>query len=99
MLQNWLQSQGEPMLQVPAGGVRGPSTVAQGATLEVEVGSGVGTIYVGSVGSPDRKSYPVGADGKARIPTAGFTAGAMIIVATASHGRFESIFVEVIGTE
>ena len=84
------------MMQAPANGIRGPSTVQVGATLEVEVGGGATSVQVGALGSPDRKSYTVGPDRKVRIPTAGWTAGAMLVVATGAVGRGETLIVEVI---
>ena len=85
------------MSQGPRGGLRGPASAPEGGVLVVEVANGATTVEVSEAGTSEVTSYPVGPDGKARIPVH-WSGGAMLYVSTGQWPNFEVILVEVIST-
>lgn len=85
------------MSQNPGGGVRGPSAVDSGGVLVVEVTNGTTSVEVSEASDGVVTSYPVGPDGRARIPVV-WSGGAILSVSTGHWPNFEVILVEVIST-
>ena len=85
------------MNQDPRGGLRGPASTPEGGVLVVDVANGATTIEVSEAGTSAVTSFPVGPDGKARIPV-DWSGGALLYISTGQWPNFEVILVEVIST-
>lgn len=81
--------------------IRGPSTVMQGGTIDVELGTGSTTVYVGPVGGgTGLVPHAVGPDGRASIPVPNVPAGTLLWVTTGLKGRHAQVMlVEVISSQ
>ena len=79
-----------------AGGIRGPSTVSQGGTFEVEVGSGDGSVEVSDGGPGSTSSHPVPPGKKVTIPVPPVPGGTVLLVRVGRGLRASVILVEVI---
>ena len=79
-----------------AGGIRGPSTVTQGGTFEVEVGTGDPSVEVSTPGPGSTKSYPVPPGKKVTIPVPPVPGGTILLVRVGRGLRARIILVEVI---
>ena len=84
------------MTQGPKG-LRGPTAVPSGGVLVVDVANGATSVEVGEMGGGPVTSYPVGPDGKARIPVE-WEGGALLFVSTGRWPSLEAIPCEVIST-
>ncbi|HEX5050331.1 MAG TPA: hypothetical protein VFZ65_01035 [Planctomycetota bacterium] len=77
------------------GGLRGPSTVTQGGTMEIEVGTNDPTVEV-STGGPETSSHSVPPGRKVTIPVPPVPGGTILFVTVGRGLRIRVILVEVI---
>lgn len=76
------------------GRIRAPSSAAEGATIEVEVGSSVSSVEVSTGGS--EQSFPVGSNGKVSIPVPAGTAGDVFAISIGKGLSREYVLVLII---
>ena len=79
-----------------AGGIRGPSTVTQGGTIEVDVGTNDGSVEVSSGGPGTTTSHPVPPGKKVSIPVPPVPGGTILFVSVGRGLRARILLVEVI---
>ena len=81
------------------GGLRGPSVVVQGGSLEVQVGTSDSFVTVSYGGSSAVVPHPVGRDGKATIPLPVLPPGTTVVVAAGTGLNAQVLLVEVVAPE
>ncbi|MEO6596941.1 MAG: hypothetical protein ABIP94_19520 [Planctomycetota bacterium] len=77
------------------GGIRAPSTVSQGGTIDVEVGTNDASVEV-NAGGPESWSYPVPPGRKVSIPVPTVPGGTVLLIRVGRGLRASVILVEVI---
>lgn len=80
--------------------IRGPTQAPHGGSIEIEVGAGVTTVYVGQIGGGAVTPHPVGPDGKASIPVPPVPTNTVLWLSTSKKGRnVHLLLVEVVENE
>lgn len=85
------------MTQDPKGGLRGPTVVPEGGVVVIEVMNGATSVEVSQAGDSKTTSYPVGPDGRARVPVI-WSGGTVLCISTGQWPNFRVMLVEVIAT-
>lgn len=77
-------------------GIRAPTPVVQGGTIEVDVGPNDSTVEVSAGSSSETTSHPVNPGKKAEIPVPSVPGGTILWISVGKGLRRRTILVEVI---
>ena len=86
------------MKQGPGQGIRGPSTVPQGGSIVVDVGSADTSVQLGSAEGGLLGSYPVGGSRRVVIPVPAVPGGSLLWVRAGRGVDAKVILIEVVET-